>query len=261
MGSLLSQYVRRTPLHRGKLRVTRLAFRLLPRVPVRGRFGNKMLSVPDNTTVRSIVGTYTAVLDCVDRLRPGMAFIDVGANAGVFSLFAADRVGEEGRVVAFEPSLEIFQLFLRNVSLNSNARRIVPFNAALGEETRVVRFDPATPEHSGRAHVDASGSAEVLQIGPAELTPLLTALIEGRETIVKIDVEGAEVMVLAALAPFLRSGRVAALVAEVNAVHLARFGSTEAELFGMMAELGFTAAERSDASAHYDQIFLRAEAG
>lgn len=256
LGWLVSQYLVRTPMHRGKIRMTRAAFRLLPRVPVRGAFGSRMLSVPDNTSVRSILGTYGAVFDCVNRLRPGMAFIDVGANAGVFSLLASDRVGPEGRVVAFEPAGETFQLLMRNIALNGS-ERIVPFNAAIGEDSRIVRFDPASPAHSGKAHIAATGSVEVLQIGSAELTPLLAAAVGDRETIVKIDVEGAEVLVIRGLTPFLRSARVTILVAEVNADLLARFGSTEAELFEAMAQLGFEAGERSNPTAHYDQVFHR----
>lgn len=234
--------------------MTRAAFRLLPRVQVRGRFGNMMMSVPDNTSVRSILGTYTAVFECVSKLKPGMAFIDVGANAGVFSLFASDRVGPEGRVVAFEPSFETFQLLMRNIALNGSSR-ILPFNVAVGDKTSTVQFDPASPAHSGRAHIAETGSTEVLQIGAAELFPLLDALIGRRETIVKIDVEGAEVLVLKGLAPFLKSGRVSALVAEVNSEHLARFGSSEEELFNTMVEFGFTIGERSNPTSHYDQVF------
>src|SRR6185436_6075060 len=36
-------------------------------------------------------------------LRPGMTFVDVGANVGYFTLLAASRVGPSGRVHAIEP--------------------------------------------------------------------------------------------------------------------------------------------------------------
>jgi FkbM family methyltransferase len=256
LGWLVSQYVRRTPLHRGKVRATRTLFRLLPTLPVRGRYGNMMLSVPDDTTVRSLVGTYSDVFECVNRLRAGMALVDVGANVGVFSLFASDRVGPEGRVIAFEPAHETFQRLMGNIALNGSSR-IVPINAAIGAETRMVRFDPATPEHSGKAHISGTGSVEVLQLGPAELTPMLEAAAENRETIIKIDVEGAELMVIEALAPFLRSAQVTALVIEINAKHLARFGASEAKLFKFLSELGFEPEDRAASGGHYDQVFRR----
>src|SRR5207244_873881 len=41
----------------------------------------------------------------LDRLlRPGMTFLDIGANDGVYTVFAAKRVSPDGAVWAFEPS-------------------------------------------------------------------------------------------------------------------------------------------------------------
>src|ERR1017187_7967619 len=39
-------------------------------------------------------------------LRPGMCFIDVGANVGVYAIKAAKEVGEKGLVIAIEPFIE-----------------------------------------------------------------------------------------------------------------------------------------------------------
>lgn len=52
-------------------------------------------------------------------LKPGMAFVDVGANIGYFSLIAAKLVGSQGRVYAFEPNEENFNLLAQNIKLNN----------------------------------------------------------------------------------------------------------------------------------------------
>jgi precorrin-6B methylase 2 len=41
------------------------------------------------------------------RLRPGMTFVDVGANKGDFTLLAARLTGKAGRVISIEPEPEI----------------------------------------------------------------------------------------------------------------------------------------------------------
>jgi FkbM family methyltransferase len=51
-------------------------------------------------------------------LEPGMTFIDVGANDGLYTLFAARRVGANGKVLAIEPSRREFARLERNVRLN-----------------------------------------------------------------------------------------------------------------------------------------------
>lgn len=49
-------------------------------------------------------------------LQPGMTFVNVGANVGYFALWAAQRVGEAGRVVAVEPHPGNCALLRRNVA-------------------------------------------------------------------------------------------------------------------------------------------------
>jgi FkbM family methyltransferase len=51
-------------------------------------------------------------------LQPGMIFVDVGANDGLYRLFAAKRLGPSGRVVALEPSGREFARLERNLQLN-----------------------------------------------------------------------------------------------------------------------------------------------
>lgn len=52
-------------------------------------------------------------------LRPGDAFLDVGANIGYFTVFASMLVGFHGRVHAFEPNPRTHDLLARNVRLNT----------------------------------------------------------------------------------------------------------------------------------------------
>lgn len=51
-------------------------------------------------------------------LKPGDAFLDIGANLGIYSFLAARLVGPSGSVVAFEPEAEIFESLHRSVELN-----------------------------------------------------------------------------------------------------------------------------------------------
>lgn len=51
-------------------------------------------------------------------LRPGMTFIDVGANKGDFTLLAAKCVGETGRVIAFEPAPENCKWIRESIAAN-----------------------------------------------------------------------------------------------------------------------------------------------
>src|SRR5260370_15515850 len=65
-------------------------------------------------------------------LRPGMTFADVGANWGLFTLVAANLVGEPGRVVALEPDPRIFVKLKWNVERN-NLRQVRLLDAAAAD--------------------------------------------------------------------------------------------------------------------------------
>ena len=54
--------------------------------------------------------------DQLSTCRPGDTVLDVGANIGIFSLWASERVGPSGRVVAVEPLPPIFDALVHNVA-------------------------------------------------------------------------------------------------------------------------------------------------
>ena len=81
-------------------------------------------------------------------IGPGMTVVDVGANAGVFTLEAAKLVGVQGAVHAFEPSPRDRERLLANVSLNALAN--VHLHAeALGRATGKAVLAVSGSDHPG----------------------------------------------------------------------------------------------------------------
>lgn len=255
IGAGLSAYVS-MPRHKGKARVLRAISSVMPQIPVRSRYGVRMLTAPDATTAMSIVGAYDDVFEALAPLKKGMAFIDIGANAGVFSLVAATRLGIEGRVISFEPSSKIFRLFVNNIALN-HAENVIPFQAALGEQSGFMNFDPASRSHSGGAHLAIEGSERVLVLGGGELESLLKLCIGDREIMVKIDVEGAELLVLNALRPILAMPSVRRVIAEVSIGALARFRAEPRTIYQVMAEYGLRPTTGLQTQPVYNEVFHR----
>ena len=73
--------------------------------------------------VQMAMGTYEPAKHAMIRrhLRPGMTFIDVGANMGDFTLQAARLVGSTGRVISIEPEPENHSVLQRSIELNGYA--------------------------------------------------------------------------------------------------------------------------------------------
>lgn len=74
-------------------------------------------------------------------LRPGDTVIDVGANLGSFTIPFAERVGRQGKVLAFEPFRWLFQLTTANVAVNGLSN-VWTFNVGLGESSQSFEARP-----------------------------------------------------------------------------------------------------------------------
>jgi FkbM family methyltransferase len=148
------------------------------------------------------------------HLRPGGVFFDVGANAGFFALIASRLVGPSGRVVALEPEPRVAATLRRSARLN-RAGNITVVEAAAGAATgegglRVADHPggAALAAHGGDVPAEAAAAAPAAAGTAGALTRVrvvaLDDLVERGEvpapTMVKIDVEGAEAVVLAGLA-------------------------------------------------------------
>lgn len=92
----------------------------------------------DNGVERSLyyTGTYEpGTLNAIRFfLKPGDIFVDVGANIGLMSIFAARIVGNRGRVVGFEANPETKKILDYNISIN-NLSNIDASGYALGSAT------------------------------------------------------------------------------------------------------------------------------
>lgn len=154
-------------------------------------------------------------------LRRGDLFVDVGANVGVYSLWASEIEGVD--VIAFEPSSLAHARAVENVGLNGLGDRIQVLRKAVAACPGEVRLTVGE-DALNRITDDESDGSELV-----EQTTLDAELVARRPALIKIDVEGRELDVL-------RGGRAAilrhrpALLVEVN---------DPAGLMDLLEELGY----------------------
>ena len=179
----------------------------------------------------------------VDRvLRPGMTFIDIGANEGLYTLFAARRVGPAGRVVSVEPSSRERQNLERNVARNRLANvTIVP--SALAAEAGAARLQIASKMHGGHNTLGGFAHEGTAAVGSEEvnvetLDALAQRLALARVDAIKIDVEGAELKVLTGGRNLLTKARPLLLI-EANESALRGQGATADALLDLLRTLDY----------------------
>lgn len=138
-------------------------------------------------------GTLHIINHC---LRKGDTFIDVGSNIGVMSLFAAQLVGESGRVYAFEPAPDTFSILRENLRLNGD-KTVQPANLALGKEpSEGILFRKPDINRGAASLIRSSASDEGVKIRVETLDNFIASNQVGALRLMKIDVEGWELEVM-----------------------------------------------------------------
>lgn len=250
---------------RGRDRALQLLSGLTDGVVLRSKYGPLMRArFNDFTCMAGIRGEYgETVLNAVRALGPGDCFIDVGANAGVWSLLAGQKVGPDGIVVAFEPQSDLADDLRRNVRLN-RLTNILVLDFAVGHQTRLARVTNVRASHTGVAHLtdnDADGP-KAWVINPAEDLPFLLRAARNRRVMIKIDTEGSELAVLMGLREVIDNTDARTVVVEINPVHLERFAATPDDIYAFLGARGFKPTigmprGTSEVSIHYDEVFQR----
>lgn len=182
------------------------------------------------------------VMDCYEPdvsrclqqlLKPGMVFCDVGANLGVFTLFAARKVGAQGQVFSFEPVPSNFAVLQRNVELN--------------QYTNVVCAPKAVTNRNGTARIYLSrfcGSHSLVtqpveylgEFLDVETVRLDSVSGLNRIDVLKIDVEGGELEVMEGLGVFKPQ-----VILEYNSERLSRQGLDLQAFLRQLRALGYSA--------------------
>ncbi len=135
------------------------------------------------------------ILDIVDdTLQDGMTFVDVGANIGEHSMFAAAIVGKHGSVHSFEPIPRIYAQLGDSIRHNHFGSIITTHNVALGEKEHTQILHINQKNIGGSSLVEDSGVGESIEVNIRRGDRYLTSLT--RIDLMKIDVEGYEYEVL-----------------------------------------------------------------
>jgi FkbM family methyltransferase len=126
-----------------------------------------------------------------ERLAPGMAVLDIGANIGYFSLLAASIVGAAGKVFAFEPSADNVRLLAASKALNAFEQVTIIAAAA----TDILGTYVYLPSLSNGFVRDAAGLSpasilSAVMVFGARIDDLLAE--DTKIDFIKIDVEGFE---------------------------------------------------------------------
>jgi FkbM family methyltransferase len=178
-------------------------------------------------------GTETAFV--TRQVRRGMAALDVGANLGWFTVHLSLLVGAEGRVDAFEPRLDLMDLLTKTIAENQLANVTVHNFALASQNSNGQVIWSSHDVNPGGTHLVASDFAAPEIVAQPVVVRTLDSCIAHRVDFLKIDVEGAELLVFKGAERILTQDRPVILV-EINRSNLLRTSGISAPEFGLFLE-------------------------
>jgi FkbM family methyltransferase len=166
--------------------------------------------------LRTLDGERNFLAFLIERLKPGDCVFDIGAEIGLYTLFLAQAVKEDGQIIAFEPERSCYERLMENIRLNA-LKNVRTFRIALGNHTG-----------DGRLLLGRIGAAPGLICAREKeaRSQQKVGIVKGDEFIkksglqvpraIKIDVEGYEYYVIEGLSKTLKHGECRMLCCEIH---------------------------------------------
>jgi FkbM family methyltransferase len=158
-------------------------------------------------------------------LRDGGLFVDVGANVGAYTIWAAELGAE---VIALEPAADTFALLKENIALNGY--QVTAIRAAVGDHCGTARFT---------AGLDAGNSLSPDGPVVTELVTVDTLIGDRWVTGMKVDVEGFEIDVLRGAARAMADRRIGLIQLEWNRMSTVSLGADRSPVAELLADYGY----------------------
>lgn len=153
--------------------------------------------------------------------KPGMTVIDVGAHIGYYTRLLSDLVGPSGRVYAFEPHPDNLEFLRHNTRKLGNVEVL---GAAVSDRVGSVTLH-VSAGHSNHSLIDGYTEEEGrIEVESVALDAFAADKGIAEIGLVKVDVEGAEPLVMEGMTGLMKSKRVGALLLEFNAPALLQGG-------------------------------------
>ncbi|HXG41201.1 MAG TPA: FkbM family methyltransferase [Dehalococcoidia bacterium] len=192
--------------------------------------------VEDGRYYAEVWEPYTVSL-FLEALRPGCTVVDVGAHVGYYTLMAARAVGPQGTVYALEPAPAEARLLRWNVRRSGLANvRVVPQAAGDRRGHATLALSGISSMHSLARHGEAGPWRASVRVSMVTVDGLL----RGRAAdVVKMDVEGAEPLVLRGMLRTVRASPGLVIFSEFSPAMCSALSLDPEAFVAQLMDLGF----------------------
>ncbi len=216
--------------------------RLLRRPRVIDFHGKKLKCYPNSTSTSAALyynglADYWEMKFLLAYLRPGDNFLDVGANAGVYSILAASCIGDSGSIDAFEPMENMARRVEEQAVLNQ-LRNVKVHRLAAGQGQGTVEFGFSASDAMMHIRHQMDPPSDGIKV---RVIPLDDFQPDKRYAMAKMDIEGAEPLALKGSSRRLHRSDPPVWLLEM-AGYSNNYGMTTAELVALLRGEGYDCA-------------------
>jgi FkbM family methyltransferase len=175
-------------------------------------------------------------------LKTEDSFMDIGANIGYFSIYAANAIGPSGTVYCFEPTPKVYNRLVSNLKLNG-FKNYKAFNFAVSDENKSMYF------HISKSEYDAWNSfvfshkskSKPIEVKAVKIDSLVDkgSIVLNTIALVKIDVEGWELPVLKGMTKLLELKHAPVFLVEFTEKNAQISGFSLRQIYDYMINYGF----------------------
>lgn len=172
------------------------------------------------------------------HLQPGITFMDIGANIGVYTAVAAKHIGVSGTVIAVEPDESNCSFIRRTIRRNGFTNTTVIQKAA-GNRCGNAELFLCDLNKADHRIYDATGDRPKVIIEMTTVDAILESTPLTGLDLIKMDVQGAELLVFHGMQKTLRVSPKVKIILEFWPWGIERAGGNPAELLEGMVSEGF----------------------
>ena len=173
--------------------------------------------------VKSLFSKEPITIEWIRSFENNSIFYDVGANVGMYSIFAA--IVSQSKVFSFEPEANNFQTLMENIVLNNLSGKITPYPIAISNETSLTTlhmniFDKGSSHHTVSESLDHNLNEIKTKYKQGIFSTSLDDLSNNwklpQPNYLKIDVDGIESKIISKSKKLLSNNKLKSVLIEIN---------------------------------------------
>jgi FkbM family methyltransferase len=200
--------------------------KLIPCAKIKKNDKEMIFFTPNNMTLWRAKTLFTkepSTIDWLDKMNPNEHLLDVGANVGMYTVYAAKY--KSLQVTAFEPEAQNFAILLKNIRLNNISEKVALWPVAISDKTGLQDLYVSEDKAGGSCHSigeEVNFKLEKKQFKfhqGAYCTTIDSLVDDGTIDVpdyIKIDIDGLEHRVISGAKKTLKSKKIKSLSIEIN---------------------------------------------